>query len=633
MSKAFTNLIEELHDKLEETRLSIDEAVNEAVVSSQEEALYPENVFAQQVIEQLADAAVISIPQTQQSNEHFFEHAYKGKVNRSLVNIWGSALFRRAGKEEQYELHLFRSDYKKRDELEEMTQEDYDSMFKQLFRFFTKVKSGELLEKMSNSHPAYKVAVRLKELAEQSKIVSIRSWILSNRVFASKQKNGRMIYENIECSTSIVDLKYLADMVGGVIEINQDFSSIGGIDGILLPAKGEQDYDCILSSIPGDILSLLYSNHGTAIVAANVRAYLGDRGTINAGILETIQQSPARFLAYNNGLVISADSAEFRDTKLYSLEGIQIINGGQTTASIYNAWLRAKNSKQKELLPQIERNLADLRVPMKIIVSNKNMSDDERSLFRKKISSTANSQNAVKQSDLSANDPFQIEFARVVNSMRTPENDFWFYERARGLYSAELYRIKGNRVAVSNFKTLHPESKLLGKDDLAMAYIAWEGQAQDCARGKEHAFSEFSKTVREDEFFGYDPTKPYELSRDKAQMILARWILFKALQDAVSKTKINPIKNPRIAVVYTFTLLGKKYGKKMKWDRIWSHQGPSDLFLENLAQMAHDVDTIIRKHLGDSMINMYGRQTQCLEVLTKEFSFENRNFDSDYELS
>lgn len=634
MSKAYTDLLQEMQGKLEETRTKVDNIVNDILIADNgQETLYPENVFAQHVIEQLADVAVLTIPSEEQEKEHFLEHAFVGKVGRHDVDIWGSALFHCAGNDDLYELHLFHSDYKKRDGLKEMTTDDYGRMYRKLFRFYVKAKTGELLQKMSPYHPAYPVARKIKMMSEQGKIVSIRSWILSNRVFGGQQKNGRVTYEGIECTTSIVDLKYLSDLCGGTVEINQDFSGIGGIKGILIPAQGEQDYDCILSSIPGDILSQLYSNHGTAIVAANVRAYLGERVKINAGILDTIQECPARFLAYNNGLVITAKEADFHDSRLYSLEGIQIINGGQTTASIYNAWLRARNSKRSERLTAVEKKLCALRVPVKVIIGDRNMTDEERSAFWKKISATANAQNSVKRSDLSANDPFQIEFARVVNDMRTPENDYWFYERARGLYNAELNRIKGNRVAVNNFKTLHKKEKLLTKNDLATAYMAWNGYAKVCAEGAERTFMEFCKLVQEDPFFGYDSDKPFEITREKAQIALCHWILFTKLKKAVSRKNYDPIKNPKVAVVYTLTLLGNKYGKAMKWDRIWSKQAPSELLLEKMITMAHDVDTIIRRNLGNYMINMFGRQTQCLEILKREFSFEGRGFESVYELS
>ncbi len=634
MSKAFEDLIAEQAVKLEETSEAIDDEVNEKVLASEDEVLYPENVFAHMVIDHLAEAAVISIPQDQQSDEHFFEHAFRGNIGRHKVDIWGSALFRCAGSEGLYELHLFGSDYKARDGFEEMTGENYKSMYDQMFRFYTNAKSGKLQEKMSSSHPSYKVAQRIGYLAEAGKIVSIRSWMLTNRVFAGKQKHGRVVFDGVECTSSIVDLKYLADLRGGKVEINQDFTNIGGVEGVMLPAHDDQDYDCILSWVSGSILSQLYSNHGTAIVAANVRAYLGDRGRINAGILETIENAPSRFLAYNNGLVISADHADYRDGKLYALEGIQIINGGQTTASIYNAWLRARNSKKLGRISeeQILENLAKLRVPMKIVVSRKSMTDDDRAQFRQMISSTANSQNAVKRSDLSANDPFQMAFGDVVNKMRTPENDCWFYERARGLYQAELMRIKGNRVAVNNFNALYPKAKLFAKDDLALAYVAWSGDARTCAAGKEKAFSVFCEAVREDPFFEFDPYTKYEISKEKAQALISQWILFKALQKAVTRSKTNPIKNPRIAVVYTIALLGKRYGDDMHWDRIWSRQEPSAELMNKLVDMAYDVDAIIRRNLGNFMISMFGRQAKCQEVLDREFSFDGRDFESVYEL-
>src|SRR5690606_40392749 len=85
------------------------------------------------------------------------------------------------------------------------------------------------------------------------------------------------------------------------------------------------------------------SDLGPRILEANVRSFLGvsSRG-VNKGIRDSLRETPQRFMAYNNGVVIVADDARLARTEdgaigLLGLQGLQIVNGGQTTASIFFA--------------------------------------------------------------------------------------------------------------------------------------------------------------------------------------------------------------------------------------------------------------------------------------------------------
>lgn len=76
------------------------------------------------------------------------------------------------------------------------------------------------------------------------------------------------------------------------------------------------------------------------------------------------------------------------------------------------------------------------------------MSSTDRTTLRERISLAANSQTAVKTSDLSSNSAFQIAFANVVNNMPAPDGAFWYYQRARGLYKAEIEKLTGDRIGM-----------------------------------------------------------------------------------------------------------------------------------------------------------------------------------------
>lgn len=629
MTEAFNKLTADKQEQLQEASDKIVEAIQEAYNNSNDPSgIYPDSVFAQKVVDWLIEESLLQIPAELHADEHFMEHRYSGKVSRQIVNCWGSALFHSPVDPELYELHLFLSDYQARDQFEELTNDDYKRCSKQLTRFFDLAVSGDLIKVMDYHHSAYNIVHRIQHLYKNKQLGAVRFWILTNRVFAGAFANGRQTRDNIEYSAQIVDLNYISSFFENTVEINQQFHTIGGLEGIEFKANEQQDYDCILSTISGTILAQLYSLHGPAIVWANVRAYLGEV-TVNKGIQNTVATEPSRFLAYNNGLVISADSVDFHDGKLWDLRGIQIINGGQTTACIYQSWLKAKNNKKDPGAGRrIEENLRKIRIPMKVVVSKEGTSENERAQFRVRISEAANSQNVVKHSDLMANSPFQIDFASKVNNMRTPNGTYWFYEAARGQYKAELEKIKGDKVKTDRFKKEHPQDQRFDKTDFSLAFMACEGKAQICAKGKELAFNEFTEEISK----RWDYESGFKLSEKEAQNLVCRWILFSSLEKAIKADKALNIKNPRIPVLYTLAMLHEQYGDRIKWDRMWSHQDLSDSFCTVLKEAASKINGIIRANMGNFMINMFGRQARCMEVVRKEFRFDDAKMRGVYQL-
>lgn len=630
MADKFTTLVEDSRQMIDEALERINEVMEEASASVQETGgvWEPDTVFADAVIGWLSDDNVIQIPNELHADEHFREHRFKAKFGRSTVNCWGSALLRQPAQEGFYDLHLFVSDWNSVKEPMEFRPEDYARLGSHLRNFYERAASGELLGVMNPSHPAFGAVSRINALKMQGKLATVRFWIITNRFFTGNEKNGRHSVDGIEMSAQIVDLGYLGKMFHGEAEINQSFEDINGLPAIHIPAGEQQDYDCYLTAIRGRTLAELYSKHGPAIVRANVRAYLGDV-VVNKGIKDTVQNEPARFLAYNNGLVVSADEAVYEGGRLRTVNGIQIINGGQTTASIYQTWLKAKNNrKDPGAIERLEANLDRIRVPMKIVVSRADADENARSEFRVRISEAANSQNAVKVSDLAANHPFQIDFASVVNSMQTPDGKFWFYESARGLYNAELDRIKGSRALVTKFKEQHPKERLFNKTAFALAYMSTEGLARECARGAEVAFKIFNERI--DVLWDYQGG--YKMTKEEAQQLVARQIMFNELEKAVRKNKTMGVKNPRVPVLYTLMALHDHYGGRIRWDVIWANQGLTDVFRLKLLELCQRVDAIVRANMGNFMINMYGRQPECADAVRQQVSFDGLNLEQAIEI-
>lgn len=159
------------------------------------------------------------------------------------------------------------------------------------------------------------------------------------------------------------------------------------------------DYESYIAIMPGQGLAMLYKQFGARLLEQNVRSFLQFTGKINRGIRKTINEESHMFLAYNNGISATADNIELDETGHYvkRISNLQIVNGGQTTASIYHTWDKDK------------ADISNIFVQMKISVIKK---ADSYSEIVSRISQYANTQNKVNNADFSANNPILIELEK-----------------------------------------------------------------------------------------------------------------------------------------------------------------------------------------------------------------------------
>ena len=170
--------------------------------------------------------------------------------------------------------------------------------------------------------------------------------------------------------------------------------------------------DAYLAIIPGITLAKIYKQYQQVLLEKNVRAFLQFKGKVNKEIRRTLREKPDMFFSYNNGISTTASEIETKEidgmlyiTRLYDW---QIVNGGQTTASI------AASLTDKEV------DLSKVFVPMKISVIRDAEHDDE---IIKSISISANSQTAIKNSDFSANDPYLVDLERFSRTEWVPNGN------------------------------------------------------------------------------------------------------------------------------------------------------------------------------------------------------------------
>ena len=177
-----------------------------------------------------------------------------------------------------------------------------------------------------------------------------------------------------------------------IVEFDTKDFDCEGIQYLKADLGDSSDYDAYLGIVPGKFLADIYLKYGSKLLQGNVRAFLSVRGKVNKGIRNTIINSPENFFTYNNGIAIVARSIGFSadNTRITHFKDLQIINGGQTTASLANAIIRKEDKK----------GMDNLFVPMKLTVLNvdNDMSEEDVERYNnitKTISKCANCQNPV----------------------------------------------------------------------------------------------------------------------------------------------------------------------------------------------------------------------------------------------
>lgn len=114
------------------------------------------------------------------------------------------------------------------------------------------------------------------------------------------------------------------------------------LDDVLLNNWGTIDtpYKAYYGTIPVAAIGEWYKQYGNRLFAQNIRYYKGST-EVNQGIKEVLKTEPDKFFYYNNGIKIlcrkitkKAAYSTDRNTGLFVLEGVSLVNGAQTTGTI-----------------------------------------------------------------------------------------------------------------------------------------------------------------------------------------------------------------------------------------------------------------------------------------------------------
>ena len=397
----------------------------------------------------------------------------------------------------------------------------------------------------------------------------------------------------------LIDLNFLYNVEvskgsAAPLEINFERAYNSGIP--VLQAASESKFSSYLCVFPAEILADLYKRYSTRLLEKNIRSFLQFKG-VNAGIKKTIRDEPEKFIAYNNGLTITAASVDISNKKgvlrIDGLEDFQIVNGGQTTASIYF-------SKKEGL------DISKVNVMAKINIAKTTEAKDLDDLISN-ISQFSNAQSRVSKVDLRSRNPQLLILKKLSNSVPTPTGEGWFFERAKGDFNTQV-RIKGS--SGSQLKKKYPPQRRFSKELLAKYYSAWGDTPHLVKKGGEKIFRLFIEEIS-----GEEKGEPAVIDRDFYEGVISKIILFRRMEEIYGKGKTSMGQVRATVIPYSLSILflysdASNDRKNFELTRIWNKQDiESDLrdYLETLMQL---MNQLVKTYSESDDYNEYSKKEE-----------------------
>ena len=386
---------------------------------------------------------------------------------------------------------LFTSYFDRLGNIQTITNTDIDGMLRKMEAFIENSDNGYIEENAEFSSEGRSTAATLHRHLKNNEVTKFKFYIISNIPLSNAVKKASK--ENIldkEVQIEIWDLERIFNSDTNNqqkedISINVEDYVPGGLKCIQAFEEENDEYTAYLAVIPGTMLAKLYEQYGSLLLEGNVRSFLSMTGKVNNGIRKTIEKQPTYFFTYNNGIATTAKNVVVENDRIKNITNLQIINGGQTTASIFFTKFNDKN------------NIIDLTkvfVPMKLTVVK---NEDKYSEVVEKISRYSNTQNKVSDADFFSNSKFHVEFKSYADKIFAPvvkgqlHNTKWFYERARGSYKQE--QMKMTLSERNKFKALYPKEQLITKTDLAKFYLCYLRRPDIVSKGAQYCMKAFAE--------------------------------------------------------------------------------------------------------------------------------------------
>ncbi|WP_052750003.1 AIPR family protein [Gluconobacter oxydans] len=526
---------------------------------------------------------------------------------RGAYQVDGFALERDRG-----DLYLAVSDFRSSRDLETLNANQIDRLFERVRRFCDLAVQPAFINAVDETSPSFQAAWPIYD--GRSQIKRIRVIAFSNARLSTRRKpemTGEVLGVPFVCS--VLDFARYSSILsakGGVEPIKIDVAAVNGLPLPCLPAHsidGEQA--SYLVAVPGTFLAEIYGLYGAKLLEQNVRTFLQARTKVNAGIIKTLETAPEMFFAYNNGLTATASGITTAPLAggglgIASIDNLQIVNGGQTTASI----LYASDSAQKDRRADLSR----VFVQMKLSVVNPDRLEKVVPL----ISRYANMQNKINEADFFSSHPIHLVLERISRDLSAPpksgslSGSKWFYERARGQYRDRL--AYGKQADRKRFELEFPREQFIDKTDLAKFEVTFECRPHIVSRGAQKCFLDFAeKTSR-----AWADSEA-RFNEHWFRAVVAKAIIFRGLDRLVGRSDWYQEDRGYKAQIVTYTIAWlvhhlQNCGQEIALSVVWQRQELPVEIADALAQIAPQVALTI-KDAPPAMKNVgeYCKQQAC----------------------
>ncbi len=373
---------------------------------------------------------------------------------------------------------------------------DIQKSIAEVVKFIEATLSGNFKFIVQDYHPISELQEHILKLDKKQQLDRIDICIITDNLIEHENLEATVLIESLqrECKIHYWGINKWSDLARSKskrLPINLDFVQNEKIkyDLSFLERKNNDDIKYYLSIFPGDLIADLYNEYDTQLLENNVRVFLSLKNKYNKPMSETISDPAAAgmFFSYNNGLSVTASSIKINNStnKIESITDFQIVNGGQTTATLYHTKYNHKK--------QLRKSLSNIYVQVKITVLRKS---DNYSDLIKNISKFANSQTAIKPSDFWTNDSYLIDFEKL--SLRNhvqKEGNFiyYFFERMAGQYKETRAR-KGTPRDQAAWEKQNPKKLSFNKIDFARWFNAMNLEPHSSVSSAEKQFETFMKS-------------------------------------------------------------------------------------------------------------------------------------------
>lgn len=454
---------------------------------------------------------------------------------------------------------------------------------------------GGKMHEMEESAPPYESVQTIYR--RRAELESARIFLLTNGVAKQSGETDCLVH-GVKVKHFLWDLEKMRRLLGSgqeretiVIDLHADYG--GGVPCISRD-DGTGEYTSYLAFFPATLLAKIYGDYGPRLLEKNVRSYLQARGKVNKGIQITLRDAPQRFLAYNNGISATAEAVEVApDGTLSILKDFQIVNGGQTTASIYHAVRKEK------------ADISKVSVQVKLTVVHR---EEQVAEFVPLISLYANSQNKVNTADFSANDVFHQKLESLSRTIWAPASDGmsrgtrWYYERARGSHLDDKARA-GTPARQKAWLGEHPLAQKFTKTDVAKYEHAWDQLPHTVGKGAEKNFVEW--TLRRTRAKSELPDQIF------FQRLVAKALLWRRAEKIVTGLKQGGYRANVVA--YSLSWLSRESGGQLDLGSIWDTQELPAAMDDAIRLVATEAFTYLTETAGGRNVTEWSKREECWE--------------------